>query len=266
MWGFCAQSVVGHDRDQNEDRLLVDPERGLAVVADGMGGHAAGEVASSLAVEAIDWALSRERLRAGRGKPWAVQEALIEALFQAHTRVKAAARQDPRKRGMGCAVVVALITRARIHVANVGDARAYLCAATGLTQLSTDHTSIALLLASGQLTPDAARQSPLRGELYQAVGVGYGLHPTYRRHTLKPGDRVLLCSDGLTDPLADAEIESILHADLPVAAACGELLERAEATGRSDDTTVVVVDPSSRAPTACPPPSPGLAPTTHFRA
>jgi protein phosphatase len=245
MWAFCARSLTGRDRDQNEDHFLVDPERGLAVVADGMGGHAAGEVASRLAIEAIAAALSTEKLRAVRGKPVAIKEALIEALFQAHTRVKAAARQDPRKRGMGCAAVVALITRARIHVANVGDARAYLCAATGLTQLSTDHTSIALLLASGRLTPDAARQSPLRGELYQAVGVGYGLDPSYRRHTLKPGDRVLLCSDGLTDPLADAEIETILRADLPVAAACGELIERAEATGRSDDTTLVVVDPSS---------------------
>ena len=243
MWAFCARSLTGRDRDQNEDRFLVDPERGLAVVADGMGGHAAGEVASRLAVEAIAAALSTETLRAVRGKPVAIKEALIEALFQAHTAVKAAAREDPRHHGMGCAVAVALIARGRIHVANVGDVRVYACTGAGLLQLTTDHTSLALAITSGVLTAEAARRSPLRGELYQAVGVGYGLNPAYRQHAFTPGDRVLLCSDGLTDPLSDADIEAVLRSELPLADVCDQLIERAENVGRSDDTTVVVIEP-----------------------
>jgi protein phosphatase len=80
-------------------------------------------------------------------------------------------------------------------------------------------------------------------ELYQAVGVGYGLNPAYRQHAFTPGDRVLLCSDGLTDPLCDADLEAVLRSELPLADVCDQLIERAENVGRSDDTTVVVIEP-----------------------
>jgi protein phosphatase len=167
---------------------------------------------------------------------------MVQSLFVANARVREFARERPELRGMGCVIVGALVVAGWLHVVNVGDARAYVSSREGLARLTVDHTSIALLVKLGELTEDQARRSARRGELYQAIGGGYGLNPAYRQHALRPGDRVLLCSDGLTDPVPEEELQRLVGVDTSVRDLCDVLIERADAAGSGDDVTVVVME------------------------
>jgi PPM family protein phosphatase len=210
-----SRSDTGHVRKRNEDALLVEPDRGLFAVADGMGGHPAGDVASALAVDRL-----RESL--GRDDGSDPGRRLAEALEEAHASVLADAEATPGRAGMGTTVVVALVQPEATWVAHVGDSRCYV-------------------LTSGQLRPVTADHGA-GGYLTQAVGLDRGVRPDVVEVPLGEGDRLLLCTDGLTNMVDDAEIEAILREVEGAQAACDALASAALDAGGVDNITTVVVD------------------------
>lgn len=219
----AAQTHVGRRRSRNEDALLSDPQRRLFVVADGMGGHPAGDVASRDLIESLDETLTEDRLER------CPSEAVGEALREADRHVRAHAQRDRRIEGMGTTAVVAYVTpdERRLVVGNVGDSRVYVLRDGALRQITTDHTS-------GGLFGGRA--------LSQAIGVSGTAQPEVDEVELTHGDRVLLCSDGLTDMVDDDEIARLLDGDDSVDDRCQALIDGALERGGLDNVTVVLLD------------------------
>lgn len=219
----AATTDVGRQRDRNEDAHLVDLERGLLVVADGMGGHPAGDVASSLAVGRTDRDLDMVEDDAHTGR----MRAIGAAVRAAHMEVRSAAAEDPDKEGMGTTLVVAHVDEAErlLTLANVGDSRAYLLRDGKARQLTTDD------IWSGVFGRT----------LTQAVGASDAVEPEVIEVELEPGDRILLCTDGLTDELDGERIGALMAAaDLDEAGRA--LVDAALAAGGHDNVTVVLAE------------------------
>jgi PPM family protein phosphatase len=228
-----AATDVGLARDNNEDSVYVG--RRLLVVADGMGGLPAGELASDILVRTL--AVVDEA--PDTGEP--LQE-LIDAVRVANARIdEAAAQGNGERAGMGSTVTAVLLSGDRLAVLNVGDSRCYLNRAGRLTQLTRDDTYVQALVDQGILTAADARHHPHRALVTQAVQGG-DLRPGGRLLTPDPGDRLLLCSDGLSDYVTDEVIAATLRAypDRQVCAA--ELVTRTFEAGAPDNVTVIVAD------------------------
>jgi serine/threonine protein phosphatase PrpC len=233
-----AATDPGSVRATNEDACGVDPEIGLFVVADGLGGHRAGEVASAVAVERFR-AVVRANAAAGEDRREAV---LRDAIAAAHEAVRDAALHDPTRFGMGTTMAVAWVGGSgSMWVANVGDSRCYHLRGDDLAQLSLDHTLLEELRRAGML-PDDPLSWPPRTELTQAVGLAGSVVPHLEERRAEPGDRILLCSDGLTDMLADEEIRAVLVRRVGPERTSEALVQEANLRGGLDNTTVVVVD------------------------
>ncbi len=214
----ATRSEVGLVRDHNEDDLLADEERGLFVVADGLGGHLAGEVASRIGVGAAHAAM----IDAGEADP---EQSLRDAVHTAHDAVLDGAESEPGQPGMGTTAVLARLARdeRQLWVAHVGDSRAYLFRTGRLHRLTADHRV-------GQ------------GSLTQALGTTGDIDPDTARFDLEAGDRILLCTDGLTDMLSDDEIATHLATDEPVERSCDQLVDAAMAHGGVDNVTLVLIE------------------------
>lgn len=214
----ATRSEVGLVRDHNEDDLFADEKRGLFVVADGLGGHLAGEVASRIAVRAAHDAL----VNAGDADP---EQSLRDALHIAHDAVLDGAESEPGQPGMGTTAVLARLARdeRQLWVAHVGDSRAYLFRAGRLHRLTADHR-----VGHGSLT--------------QALGTIGDVEPDTARVDLDAGDRILLCTDGLTDMVSDDEIAARLTPDEPVERSCDQLVDAAMSHGGVDNVTLVLIE------------------------
>ena len=234
----AARTDIGRVRKNNEDALWVDEPLGLLVVADGMGGHAGGEVASTVAVEAIA-AYVKEHLAGSEAVDQAA--ALLQAAIRtADEAIWATARTRRELRDMGTTVVLALCRGNQVHVAHVGDSRAYLLRQGELRQLTEDHSVVARLIKAGQLTPGRARSHPLSHQITRYLGNRQAVADLHCV-TLSPGDYLLLCSDGLTNMLEDHHLkELILRSGLDVQAACEALVARANAHGGEDNISVIL--------------------------
>ena len=170
---LCAISDVGRVRDHNEDLIHLSDDHRMLIVADGMGGHAAGEVASALAIAAI-----REHLEASLpAGAEALQQAMRTALDAAQERVLAAGQDSGSEHRMGCTLILACIDGDMLYLCHVGDVRGYLWREKQLRALTNDHSVVAELLSAGELTPDEARVHPARNEVLQAVGMAFGFAP-----------------------------------------------------------------------------------------
>ncbi len=232
QWG--AFSDVGMVRQQNEDSFLA--EETLFVVADGMGGHNAGEVASALAVTT---------LKAGARLGIDTTEDFRELVQQANSAIYTASLDDSTQSGMGTTVTALSIVEGeepRVLVANVGDSRAYLWRSGALSRLSVDHSYVQELVNEGIITPEAARVHPRRNIVTRALGIDRSVMVDVFTHFVRTGDRIVLCSDGLVDEVADVEIARVLgqHSDPQETAEA--LVMVANTNGGRDNTTVVVVD------------------------
>ena len=234
----AAQSDRGRVRTTNEDSLLTDERLGLLMVADGMGGHAGGDVASAMAIATITTYVQGQLSE----PEWCVPPAALlqAAIHAADAAIWTQARASRPLRGMGTTVVVALCQGTRIHLAHVGDSRAYLLQSGRLRQLTEDHSVVAQLRRAGQLTPRQARTHPQRHQITRSVGSGKAV-ADLTCVTWHPGDHLLLCSDGLTTMVADRHLQAlILQAGGNVQAACEALVARANAQGGEDNITVVL--------------------------
>lgn len=228
MWG--ARSDVGCVRSHNEDSYLVQSP--LFCVCDGMGGHAAGEVASSIAVETI-----------AKTAPHTADPALLGAAIEAaNAAVIEAALNGLGKPGMGCTATAAYIEGNTIAIAHVGDSRAYLLHDGTLIRVTRDHSYVEELVDAGEITADEARVHPNRSVITRALGSDPAMYADHFSLNIEEGDRLILCSDGLSSMIPDGEIENIATQSSTAQICTDNLVDAALAAGGSDNCTVVVVD------------------------
>jgi len=238
---------VGVVRDHNEDAAFMETSKGFFIVADGMGGHAAGEVASAMAVETVRKTLesARPEIEAFRRAPTdsgrrQLVQLLQNAVLSAHQAVYQRGQSEQDKAGMGTTLDVVLVAGPEAFVAHVGDSRTYLIREGRSSQITTDHTVAEVLVIEGKLTIEEAQVSPLRTILVNAIGVSADVGVEMAHVTLKRGDRILLCSDGLHDyfPIEE-EIAQKLSAE--PGKALKDMVELAKTRGGHDNITGIAV-------------------------
>jgi serine/threonine protein phosphatase PrpC len=223
------------------ESLLGGPLGQLLVVADGIGGHRGGDYASALAVVGIENLLLNTLGWLCRFQGEGVLSELYEALRAADRSVEEAAGRRPDLRGMGTTLTLAYVTGNTLYVAHAGDSRCYRWRSGQLQPLTSDHTLVAKMVSSGMISQEQAEHHDLRNVVTNAVGGGRsGVEPEVHKHTVVPGDIVLLCTDGLTGHLSDQEIASVLSTEQTPAEACRILVEEANRRGGHDNITVVV--------------------------
>ncbi|MCP5045912.1 MAG: Stp1/IreP family PP2C-type Ser/Thr phosphatase [bacterium] len=232
---------VGKERQVNEDFFLINQQKHLFIVADGMGGHNAGDVASKQATQIADNYLTRELLNDIRGNMRKIRETIIKSLIHAHMKILDMADKNPGLEGMGCTIVAALILENSLHLCHVGDARAYLANENGITLLTRDHSYVMELVQKGKLTMEEARVSPMKNKLNQAIGASKSINPDYKHCVLKEGDKILLCSDGLWDMISDPELYAVLRQNRPAGDLCNALIKKANNAGGHDNITAIII-------------------------
>ncbi|MGD0941011.1 MAG: Stp1/IreP family PP2C-type Ser/Thr phosphatase [Terracidiphilus sp.] len=251
-YAVAAVSDVGKKRPGNEDSFGYSAEHGVYLVCDGLGGAAAGEVASSMAVDEVLRLLSARTLdESAPLHTW-----IEETVRSANQAILSRARSDPKLAGMGTTLVGLVADGSRVVVFNVGDSRCYRIrkpspeqvgagqskpAPARLQQISLDHSLVQEQVRQGRMTLAEAAHSPLRNVITRALGTQAGVEPDLFELEAQPGDTFLLCSDGLTNELADPMIESLLSADLPLQALCASLVSAANQSGGRDNITCLLV-------------------------
>lgn len=242
-------SDTGLVRAHNEDYYLLIPEQRLFLLADGMGGHNAGEVASRMALEAAREFFVHTIEHADATWPYPLQEGLslqsnriLASLRAANTRVLHEAAQDAERSGMGTTAVGLLIDGGKSHIANLGDSRAYRLRGGKLEQITTDHSLIEEQLAAGAISQEEADNSPYKNVITRACGIREGILPDVFVDDLQPGDVFVLCSDGLSNMVSDQTIALVVDQNREdLATACWSLIDQANKAGGEDNITVVLV-------------------------
>lgn len=252
----AGQTHPGLKRANNEDRYaIVNGQFGaqpmtLAILADGIGGHQAGEVAAEIAVQTI-----REVVTAAKeGEP---REILTRAYILANQRINQAAQQQEKQRGMGTTCVTAWVIGERLYTVSLGDSRIYLWRNNQLQQITTDHTWVQEAIEAGVLTPQEARHHPNARIVRRYLGAPQNEVPDFRQRLngvrsdeitglrLQPGDFILLCSDGLSDLVEDADIAAILQENRAPEQTLERLIQRANDKGGRDNITAILLEVSA---------------------
>ncbi len=238
--GFIARAVGLSDpglvRSNNEDSFLIREDLGLFVVADGMGGTAAGEVASRLFVKTAE-----EVFLSGLKRRRDFEGLVLEAFENAHRRIREEAERFPEYLGMGCTAEILALGAGGYHLGHVGDSRTYLKDSRGFRLLTRDHTYVRDQVDLGVLTEEEARKHRLRHVLSRAVGYDDNILVDQSSDSLEPGETFLLCSDGLTDEVSEESMERILSQDKDLEAMARDLVDAAKQSGGRDNITVVLV-------------------------
>ncbi len=232
----AASSDVGRRRRTNEDRYALAPELGLFLVADGMGGHTAGQVASELAARAMVRAVG-----AAEAAGAAPGERLRQAVARANAEVFQTAQNKPELAGMGTTLVALLGAQRCVGLAHVGDSRAYLVRCGLIHRLTEDHSLVGELVRRREIPAAAAREHPHRHVLTRALGVRRQVEPEVLEVSPERGDVFVLCSDGLTTHVVDHEIAAAVGASSDLQHGCDVLVELANARGGEDNVTVLLV-------------------------
>ena len=230
----AALTDGGRKRSLNEDAYGISVECGVYVVCDGMGGAAAGEVASSLAVEEV------MRLLAGQATVPCAAEA-EQAICAANQTILDRSQGNPRLAGMGTTLVALVAEERHAWILNVGDSRGYLLRHRHLQQITRDHSLVEEQVMMGKMNRLEAMHSPLRNVITRALGTQAGVTPDIFEIEPAPDDLFLLCSDGLTGELSDSLIESLLSSDLPLEELCTRLVNAANKAGGHDNITCLLV-------------------------
>ena len=250
---IAGGSDPGMLRQNNEDRISTTPQAGLAVVADGMGGHQAGEVASGMAVDVVTRHIIDVLAREGNGRkrksgtPSVELRAIDEAISLANTAIFELSQSSPTCAGMGTTIVVTLFHGDKVCIGHVGDSRLYRLRDDKLELLTEDHSLVQELVARGLITPEEARNSVNKNLVTRALGIEPAVESQVMEQQLKDQDLYLLCSDGLNDVLSDEETSQILReygADLT--GATDRLIKEVNARGGPDNVSVVLVRTGKR--------------------
>ena len=238
-----AHTDIGQQKQTNEDAVVTAQfdEVSLLVVADGMGGHAAGDVASEEATTELEARVSAA-LTDGRTD---YESILEEAIESANERVQEHAEADASRSGMGTTVVAAIVDDEQIVIGNVGDSRAYdvdseVDVDDALTQITVDHSFVQELISEGEITPEEATTHPQRHVLTQALGTDGEVDPDFFSPVVK--DYLLLCSDGLTEEVSEETIREVINDASGIETATDELVQKANENGGSDNISVILAD------------------------
>ena len=243
----CA-SDVGRARTSNEDACLIKPRQGLFIVSDGLGGEQAGALASKIVVSVLPGLVKKRLGNVDRPDDEAVCVALRDAILELSQRLRAESEGKMGLRGMGATVVLTLVTTPpsspsrRAYIAHMGDSRAYLMRDGRLEQLTDDHSVVGIMLRHGDITPKEAEDHPAKGRLSRYVGMGGEVFADVQTIGLEKGDRLLLCTDGLTEMVSDNAINDLLSDNAGGQSACDALIDAANAAGGEDNITAVVID------------------------
>lgn len=236
---YTAAAVTdrGRKRPSNEDAFGFSVEAGVYVVCDGMGGAAAGEIASSLAVDEV------MRLLKGRGQESEDQlpAAAENAVTAANEAIFSRAQRNERLNGMGTTLVVMATQEQHVWILNIGDSRCYLLRRGKLEQLTQDHSLVEEQVRLGRMTPREALYSPLKNVITRALGTQSQVTPDIFQLEAEPGDLFMLCSDGLTRELPDSAIQTLLSYELPLESLSAGLVEAAKKAGGHDNITCLLV-------------------------
>lgn len=243
----AGQTDVGRKRAHNEDNFALLGDYGLYMVADGMGGHASGEVASQLAVETMreffastaddpdrTWPYKMERDRGYE------ENRLITGIKLSNLRIFEAAKNNPQQKGMGTTLVSIFVTNEGVYTAHVGDSRVYRIRDGVMEQLTEDHSLLNDYLKMKQLTPDEVEKFPHKNVIVRALGMKETVKVDTRFDAPRLGDIVLLCSDGLAGPVSDEDIFRIIQAAPDISSATNQLIAKANENGGPDNVTAVL--------------------------
>lgn len=247
---MTGRTDTGMVRDHNEDSFVIVPEIGLAILADGMGGHLAGEVASAMAIDQVTQYLLNA-FKAESPKPAngvsPDSEMLVEAVKNANAAIHAASVDRPEHSGMGTTIVATVFHDNHLTVAHVGDSRLYRFRDGQLSQITEDHSMVQELLRRGLISPEEARTSANKNLVTRALGVDPLVQVDVDEHECRPGDIYLLCSDGLNDVLSDEDISALLvRFDADMEAATRGLIDEVNARGGPDNVSIVMVRTDGR--------------------
>ena len=247
----AARTDPGRRRENNEDSFCTREDLGLFIVADGMGGHVAGEIASRLAVQEVERVVAATSCSATGGAgavggTGSAGDRLGTALVEANRLLAVRIAEDAALQGMATTAVALLAEAGDAALAHVGDSRAYRWRAGHLTQLTSDHSWVEEQVRAGLLTASAARRHPWRHVVTRAISGGADVEVEVSALALEQGDRILLCSDGLSTVVPDRRIAEVLRTDRPAREACDELVRRANTAGGPDNVTVVLIEAHAR--------------------
>ena len=236
-YSVAGRTDVGVIRSGNEDNFLMVPDEGVFIVADGMGGHAAGEVASEMAVRIIGQAISGMAGQADEE----VADQIRRAIQEANTQIFQRTLTETEKRGMGTTATCMMVNGPHYLIGHVGDSRAYLFRDHRLVQLTKDHSYVQEQVDAGYLTPEQARTHPYSNVITRCVGANAEVVPDLYLGTLRSGDMYLLASDGLTGMLEDHELNVVFEAETEPEAIVETLIAEANRRGGLDNITAIVV-------------------------
>jgi serine/threonine protein phosphatase PrpC len=239
-WG--AETHVGMERQENQDSFFAGPEPALFLVSDGMGGHRGGAIASGIVAEDMPVMIENALDSLKVGTPRTVRSLLKELIAEQSKQLQLEGTSETGFKDMGATLVIVLLRKGRCFVANIGDSRAYRLRNGRMVQLTRDHSVVSELIEKGRIEPEEAANHDALGQITQYVGMEEKAHSHVCSFTLKKGDRILLCTDGLTDMLDDAKIAAILTAETEPQAACESLVAAANKAGGYDNVTALVVD------------------------
>ena len=243
----AGETNVGMKRNHNEDNFSILEENGLYIVADGMGGHASGEVASQMAVDALKEFFSATEQDPERTWPYKMDRSkgyeenrLITGIKLANLRIYESAQRDARQRGMGTTIVSLFAVEDGVYVAHVGDSRSYRLRDKQLEQITEDHSLLNDYIKMKRLTPEEIANFPHKNVIVRALGMKDTVKVDTRFETPREGDTYLLCSDGLSGPVSDEEILEIMSSATDLKSAASRLIERANQNGGPDNITCVL--------------------------
>ncbi|MDD4571442.1 MAG: Stp1/IreP family PP2C-type Ser/Thr phosphatase [Clostridia bacterium] len=232
---FGNLSQVGQGRNNNEDSVFADENLKLFIVADGMGGAMAGEVASAMAVKGIVESLKN----AGRENP---EDSLREAVYYANDLIYTQSDNEENQKGMGTTITIAWLKRKKLFIANVGDSRAYMVRGNAISQITKDHSVVEQLVREGGITSAQAKEHPNKHILTRALGCEPRVEVDVYALDVKKGDRLLLCTDGMSNAITTSQILTVLSSVQEPRQMVEQLVELAVFGGSADDISAIVVD------------------------
>ncbi len=239
---YGALTDKGKVRSENEDAYIVEPELGLFLVSDGMGGHRGGSVAANIVAGdlpvMVETGLGKLRSHSQR----AIRRVFKETVMEQNRQLNLEAESETGHKGMGATLAMVLILAGRAYVANLGDSRVYRFRNRRLVQITKEHSVISELLDEGQIEPHEADEHSAAGQITHYIGMEEDAEPHVRTFTLKGGDRLLLCTDGLTDMVDEGSIGQMLAGGTGPQELCTRLVDKANKAGGDDNITAVVVD------------------------
>lgn len=238
---FAGQTDLGKVRTENEDNWIACPDLGLYVVADGMGGHLGGGLASKIVVEVLPVMIRNAFKEMGDLASPDAADTLKSVLIELSVRLRDGSKEEPGLSGMGSTVILGLFRDDKILIGQMGDSRAYLLRRGKLKQLTADQSLVQLLIDSGDITPEEALIHPARGQITSYVGMEGEPLPEVQFLELRSGDKLLLCSDGLTGMLKNDEIETNLRKRVVVKTICRQFIDAANDAGGKDNIAVLTL-------------------------